>query len=134
MLSVNTALSIQAHPDRSLAAKLHSDRPDVYKDPNHKPELICALEPFVGMCGFREADEISAFLTSVPELRALVGEEVASAYLAAAPADPSAALETLFGVLMRSEPGPVSENNGDCKPAQCTHRVFLFVVAGGCAA
>ena len=24
----------------------------------------------------------------------------------------------------------LSENNGDCKPVQCTHRVFLFVVAG----
>lgn len=108
VLSVNTALSIQAHPDRSLAAKLHSDRPDVYKDPNHKPELICALEHFVGMCGFREENEISGFLTSVPELRALVGEEVAAAYLKAAPTDASGALETLFGVLMRSEPEPVA--------------------------
>ena len=48
MLSVRTALSIQAHPDRTLAAKLNADRPGIYKDPNHKPELICALEPFVG--------------------------------------------------------------------------------------
>jgi len=108
ILSVNTALSIQAHPDRTLGAKLHAERPNVYKDPNHKPELLCALEPFVGMCGFREAGEIIGFLTSVPELRALVGEEAATAYLEQAPSDPAAALEALFGVLMRSEPEPVA--------------------------
>ncbi len=128
VLSVGTALSIQAHPDRSLAAKLHSDRPDVYKDPNHKPELICALEHFVGMCGFREANEISGFLTSVPELRALVGEEVAAAYLKAAASDASGALDTLFGVLMRSEPEPVAAQldslvarlKSEGKAAECT--------------
>lgn len=29
VLSVETALSIQAHPDKRLAEKLHSDRPNV---------------------------------------------------------------------------------------------------------
>lgn len=107
ILSVNTALSIQAHPDRTLAAKLYAERSDVYKDPNHKPELICALEPFVGMCGFRKASEIAGFLTSVPELRALVGEAAAGAYLDRSSIEPEDALESLFGTLMRSEPEPV---------------------------
>ena len=31
VLSVRTALSIQAHPDKQLAEKLHAERPDVYK-------------------------------------------------------------------------------------------------------
>ena len=31
VLSVATALSIQAHPDKVLAAKLFAERPDVYK-------------------------------------------------------------------------------------------------------
>jgi len=43
VLSVRTALSIQAHPNKSLAEKLHIERPDVYKDPNHKPEIAIAL-------------------------------------------------------------------------------------------
>ena len=107
VLSVNTALSIQAHPDRTLGAKLHAERPGVYKDPNHKPELLCALEDFVGMCGFREAGEIAGFLGSVPELRALVGEDNALAFESASQVEPVAALEKLFGVLMRSEPEPV---------------------------
>ncbi len=29
-----------------------------FKDPNHKPELICALTPFIAMCGFRPFEEI----------------------------------------------------------------------------
>ena len=31
ILSVRTALSIQAHPDKALARKLHGARPDLYK-------------------------------------------------------------------------------------------------------
>ena len=40
VLSINKALSIQAHPDKVLAEKLHSERPDIYKDANHKPEMV----------------------------------------------------------------------------------------------
>lgn len=36
VLSVEKALSIQAHPDKELAAKLHAEKPTVYRDPNHK--------------------------------------------------------------------------------------------------
>ena len=90
-------------------AKLHADAPTVYKDPNHKPELICALEDFVGMCGFRSAPEVCAALKSVAELRALLGEEVSAAYESRCGAEPEAALEALFGTLMRSDPGKVAE-------------------------
>ena len=31
VLSIGTALSIQAHPDKLLAERLHKERPDVYK-------------------------------------------------------------------------------------------------------
>lgn len=56
MLSVRTALSIQAHPNRAKAEQLHVQRPDVYKDPNPKPELAIALgDDFEACFGF--ADE-----------------------------------------------------------------------------
>jgi len=74
VLSVNTALSIQAHPNKEHAERLHAARPDVYKDPNHKPEMTIALTPFTALCGFREAGQIVTALTEVHELRALVGE------------------------------------------------------------
>ena len=39
VLSVNKALSIQTHPNKSHATLLHKERPEIYKDPNHKPEM-----------------------------------------------------------------------------------------------
>ena len=48
ILSVNKALSIQAHPNKELAVALHHDRPHIYKDPNHKPEMAIALSNFEG--------------------------------------------------------------------------------------
>ncbi|KAJ8866550.1 hypothetical protein PR048_032409 [Dryococelus australis] len=64
VLSVRQALSVQAHPSKSHAEELHRLRPDLYKDPNHKPELAVALTPFQAMCDFRPAEEIRGFLQS----------------------------------------------------------------------
>ncbi|KAL6106354.1 mpi [Pungitius sinensis] len=77
VLSVNTALSIQAHPNRELAARLHDQFPEHYPDDNHKPEMAIALTRFQGLCGFRPVEEILGFLETVPEFRALVGNEAA---------------------------------------------------------
>lgn len=43
ILSVAKPLSIQAHPDKELAKKLHAENPAAYKDDNHKPEMCVAL-------------------------------------------------------------------------------------------
>jgi mannose-6-phosphate isomerase len=73
VLSAGKALSIQAHPDKELAKRLHEQKPKSYKDDNHKPEMAIALTPFEGFCGFRPLQEIVHFLEVVPELRELVG-------------------------------------------------------------
>lgn len=73
ILSVNKALSIQAHPSKEHAEKLHREHPDIYKDPNHKPELTIALTPFEALCGFRPIAEIKEYLETIPELSAVVG-------------------------------------------------------------
>ncbi|XP_048828661.1 mannose-6-phosphate isomerase isoform X1 [Brienomyrus brachyistius] len=78
VLSVNTALSIQAHPNRELAAKLHAQFPQHYPDDNHKPEMAIALTQFEGLCGFRPVQEILGFLKSVPEFHTLVGPDAAA--------------------------------------------------------
>ena len=39
VLSIRKALSIQVHPNKEEAEKLHAKYPDIYKDPNHKPEV-----------------------------------------------------------------------------------------------
>lgn len=77
VLSINKALSIQAHPNKKLAEQLHSKDSKNYPDDNHKPEMTIAVTPFDGLCGFRPLAEISHFLDTVPSLRTLVGEEEA---------------------------------------------------------
>ncbi|NWI16537.1 MPI isomerase, partial [Crypturellus soui] len=106
VLSVNTALSIQAHPSKELAAKLHAQFPEHYPDTNHKPEMAVALTPFEGLCGFRPVEEIVSFLQSVPELRALIGDVAAEQLERSVSDDPrgvSAALRVCFTRMMKSE-------------------------------
>ena len=95
VLSIAKCLSIQAHPDKARAQKLHAARPGVYKDPNHKPELAMAVTPFEAMCGFRAADEIVAFVDRVPEFAAVLGEAGRGAAAALRGGD-AAALRPLF--------------------------------------
>ncbi|XP_029431543.1 mannose-6-phosphate isomerase isoform X2 [Rhinatrema bivittatum] len=108
VLSVNIALSIQAHPTKELAAKLHAQFPEHYPDANHKPEMAIALTPFEGMCGFRPVQEIVAFLKNVPELYALIGNVAAEQLERSVEAEPdlrgiSIALRTCFTKMMKSE-------------------------------
>ncbi|XP_011335760.2 mannose-6-phosphate isomerase isoform X1 [Ooceraea biroi] len=73
VLSINRALSIQVHPDKAKAKELHELQPNVYKDPNYKPELAIALTDFEALCGFRPIDEIKLRLQKLPELRIVMG-------------------------------------------------------------
>ncbi|CAM9989700.1 unnamed protein product [Pylaiella littoralis] len=72
VISINKALSIQAHPNKKLAERLHAERPDVYADDNHKPEMAVTLSDFEALCGFRPFLEIIWNLHFYPELRALI--------------------------------------------------------------
>jgi len=104
VLSIHKALSIQAHPDRSLAAKLHAERPDVYKDPNHKPEIAIAVSSdFEALCGFRPVSQLVDLVEAIPELREMVGEEAAKGLRDSlgAPAKESSALKVAYSTMMR---------------------------------
>lgn len=80
ILAAAEPLSLQAHPTAAQAAAGFADEEKRgvpltapfrnYKDPSHKPELICALEPFDALCGFRAAaDTVRLFdALEVPEL------------------------------------------------------------------
>ncbi|GHI07230.1 mannose-6-phosphate isomerase [Streptomyces cellostaticus] len=64
ILAAGAPLSLQVHPDLAQAKEGYADEErrgipiDAphrnYKDANHKPELICALTEFDGLCGFRD--------------------------------------------------------------------------------
>lgn len=85
VLAAAEPLSIQAHPDQEQARRgwarenaegIPADAPRrSYRDPNHKPELVCALEPFFALKGFRPADEAARNLEPVarPEFTAELG-------------------------------------------------------------
>jgi mannose-6-phosphate isomerase len=80
VIAAEAPLSIQVHPSRAQAqagyaaedgagiARTAANRN--YRDANHKPELLCALTPFEGLCGFRPVEDTLALLAElqVPEL------------------------------------------------------------------
>ncbi|XP_004712096.2 mannose-6-phosphate isomerase isoform X2 [Echinops telfairi] len=112
VLSVKTALSIQAHPDKERAEKLHLQAPEHYPDTNHKPEMAIALTSFQGLCGFRPVEEIVTFLKKVPEFQFLVGDHAAiqlKQSLGLGDQAVASALCTCFSHLMRSEKKVVVE-------------------------
>ncbi|XP_015114331.1 mannose-6-phosphate isomerase [Diachasma alloeum] len=93
VLSVRKALSLQAHPDKARAESLHKLHPDIYKDPNHKPEMPIALTPFEALCGFRPVAEIQHFLKKIPELSMVIGQETVDNFIGSAEADAKAHLQ-----------------------------------------
>ncbi|UQA95111.1 mannose-6-phosphate isomerase, class I [Streptomyces halobius] len=72
LLAAASPLSLQVHPDLAQARAGFADeeRRGVpidaphrnYKDANHKPELLCALTPFDGLCGFRHPAQTADLL------------------------------------------------------------------------
>lgn len=75
VLAASKPLSIQAHPNQeqalegfereekqAIALSAHHRN---YRDPFHKPEILCALTPFWALKGFRTVDEIRAILSRV---------------------------------------------------------------------
>lgn len=81
VLSIEKVLSIQAHPDKQWARKLHINDPLNYPDDNHKPEMAIAITDFEGFCGFKPLDEIADALKRIPELMDIVGEELSENFV-----------------------------------------------------
>lgn len=102
VLSVNKALSIQAHPNKSHAEKLHINNPKLYPDPNHKPEMAIALTEFKALCGFRPLAEIQNCLKEIPELCAVIGEVIADQMINASADSYYLLLKECFTALMSS--------------------------------
>lgn len=109
ILSAGKALSIQAHPDKDVASRLHADDPTNYGDSNHKPEMAIALTPFEAMCGFRRIEEISVLIKKHQEFAACLSEEAKLAvFLASTEESKRVALQKMFASFMNC-PKEVSE-------------------------
>lgn len=138
LLAAAQPLSLQVHPDLSQAAAGFADEEargvphDAphrnYKDDQHKPELLAALTPFEGLCGFRPAADAAALLAALevdglqpyvdllrasPEEAAL--REVLTAVLSADRAEVAPTVEQAAAAVRRlataPEPGPYA---ADC--------------------
>jgi mannose-6-phosphate isomerase len=110
LIAAEKPLSIQAHPnliqaregfERENRAALAQDAPNrCYRDSNHKPEIICALTPFTGMCGFRSPDEIRRLLAVfLDSASATVRESFAPLLQTLEMPNPTAALRNFFEIL-----------------------------------
>jgi mannose-6-phosphate isomerase len=72
VIAAEAPLSLQVHPNAEQAREGYAeedargvpvDSPQRnYRDPNPKPELVCALSPFEVLCGFRELGATTALL------------------------------------------------------------------------
>lgn len=75
VLAAAQALSIQVHPSKAQAEEgfAREDAAGIarnaanrnYKDPNHKPELVYALTPYMAMNGFRDFEETIALFDAL---------------------------------------------------------------------
>lgn len=112
VLAAAEPLSLQAHPDeeraregfgREDAAGVERDAPHrSYRDPHAKPELVCALGPFVALCGFRSIEDTRALVEAlaVPALRERTEP------LWSMPPGPAVAA-VVRDLLTRPQPGPL---------------------------
>jgi mannose-6-phosphate isomerase len=106
LLAVEKPLSIQAHPNLSQAREgferenregLAPDAPKRnYRDSNHKPEIVCALSPFTGLCGFRTPDEIRRLLAVFSAASSPLREAFAPLLRSLEIPDPADALREFF--------------------------------------
>ncbi len=78
VLSAAEALSIQVHPNKAQAQRLHAVDPVHYPDANHKPEIAIALDGLKALAGFRNFDEIIKILREFPEVAELAGKQAVS--------------------------------------------------------
>ncbi len=76
VLSASKALSIQTHPNKEQAIKLHAIDPKNYPDDNHKPEIAIAIDSLSALVGFRPIEEIISMLRKRKEIGKYFGEEI----------------------------------------------------------
>lgn len=113
LLAAGAPLSLRVHPDLAQAKQGYEDEERrsvpidaphrTYKDANHKPELICALTPFAGLCGFRRPTEAA-------ETMAALGVDSLKPYVDLLGAHPEeAALREVLTAILAADPTEMAE-------------------------
>ncbi|MFF5845132.1 mannose-6-phosphate isomerase, class I [Streptomyces massasporeus] len=121
ILAAGAPLSLQVHPDLAQAKEGYADEErrgipvDAphrnYKDANHKPELICALTEFDGLCGFRDPLEAAALLDDL-------GVDSLKPYVDLLHAHPEdAALREVLTAILTADPDEMSRTVAEAAAA-----------------
>ncbi|TXS36176.1 mannose-6-phosphate isomerase, class I [Streptomyces sp. OR43] len=121
LLAAGAPLSLQVHPDLAQAQQGYADEERrsvpidaphrTYKDANHKPELICALTPFDGLCGFRRPVEAAEALEGL-------GVDSLKPYADLLRAHPEeAALREVLTAILTADPEQMAETVADAAAA-----------------
>ncbi|HLP16264.1 MAG TPA: mannose-6-phosphate isomerase, class I [Bacteroidota bacterium] len=111
VLSAGAPLSIQAHPDKALAAQLHARDPKNYPDANHKPEIAVALTELTALAGFKPFRDLVHTVERYRPLAEAAGSEAVDRLRADVSADAARQQEVLrffFTTLMerlQADPG-----------------------------
>lgn len=66
ILSMDKALPLQIHPDRSLSEQLHKQDPKKFTDTNHKPEIAIALSQFELFAGWKPLNDLTQLFQHAP--------------------------------------------------------------------
>lgn len=102
VLSAAHALSIQTHPNKNQAVRLHAASPDHYPDDNHKPEIAIALDSLRALVGFKPAHRIAESMRAVPELSACVDRRLYDAVVGKSEIGPlESAVKNLYADMMK---------------------------------
>ncbi|MFJ4952975.1 mannose-6-phosphate isomerase, class I [Streptomyces sp. NPDC088760] len=123
ILAAGAPLSLQVHPDLKQAEEGYADEErrgipvDAphrnYKDANHKPELICALTEFDGLCGFRDPVRAADLLDGL-------GVDSLKPYVDLLHAHPEdAALREVLTAILSADPGEMAHTVAEATAA-CT--------------
>ncbi|MFE0518909.1 mannose-6-phosphate isomerase, class I [Streptomyces sp. NPDC058954] len=124
ILAAGAPLSLQVHPDLAQAKEGYEDeeRRSIpvdaphrnYKDANHKPELICALTEFDGLCGFRDPLRAAELLDGL-------GVDSLKPYVDLLHAHPEdAALREVLTAVLTADPGEMRHTVTEAASA-CAH-------------
>jgi len=107
VLSIGSPLSIQAHPDKELAKKLHAKDPKNYPDENHKPEIAIAITPFVFLAGFVSLAKLRSVFEKYEELAAIVAIDLRLKILKGtlSKAEEELAMKEVFASFIKCEKG-----------------------------
>jgi mannose-6-phosphate isomerase len=97
VIAAEKVLSLQAHPTSAQAAAGYAEENDQglplgavdrnYRDPFHKPEMLCPLTPFDVLCGFRPVEDTVRLLD---QIAAAAGPR---------PVSPDRSAATLYGAI-----------------------------------